>query len=208
MIRVAILAFDGVVADTFPLRAYALAEAIAAECVPVTAADVLPYLPGRSLREAAIEAIHRVPVLQQPRFRDDVTLHDLVALRAQRSWSAAAAQGVPLQPGVMAAVPLQLARGRRLVLRSDSQRREVELLLQLAGLEDSVLFVRCADDAPRVMGATSLEASHRAIAARLDAQRIGRDERVAVEYDAHSAAQAAPFVHASSAILQEAWLTG
>ena len=161
MIRVAILAFDGVVADTFPMRAYALAEAISAECVPVTAADVLPYLPGRSLREAAIEAMHRVPVLQPPRFRDDVTLHDLVALRAQRSWSAAAAQGVPLQPGVMAAVPLQLARGRRLVLRSDSQRREVELLLQLAGLEDSVLFVRCADDAPRVMGATSLEGGAR-----------------------------------------------
>ncbi len=191
-ISAAIVAFDGVVADTFPLRAYALADALSAECLALSAVDVMPFLPGRSLREAAIEAMHRLPALEP--FINDITLHDIVALRAQRSWSAAAAQGVPLREGVLPTLLQRVAAGTRVVLRSDSQRREVEPLLRLAGLEDSISFVRCSDDAPRVAGATTLVSSYEAIDQRLSRQQIARHERIAVEYDDAASALAAQFV--------------
>jgi len=203
--RVTILAFDGIVADTIPLRATALAEAITLECtlqeIDVHAHDMLPVLhalmPGRTFSEAMCVAIEQLPVLQHERIRHDVTVHDLTALRAQRTWSAMASHGVPLHDGVLKWLQATMSRGLRVVLRSDSQRREVEPVLRLAGLEDSMLFLRCADDLPRFAGSSMLQASYAAIDARLDRQRLPRTQRVAVEADSETADFALGFAETS-----------
>lgn len=199
--RVVIVAFDGIIADTLPPRAQALADAIAAECtgldITVHAGDLpallLPLLPGRTLSECVAAAVNALPVLQHARLRDDLTLHDLIALRAQNAWATAVAHGIPLREGVAARMAGMVSQGVRIVMRSDSQRREVEPLLRLANLEDSTLFLRCADDLPRRVGVTSLQASFEAIDARLDRQRLSREQRDAVEVSDGTAAFALGF---------------
>ncbi|WP_411278476.1 hypothetical protein [Gemmatimonas sp.] len=193
--RVTIIAFDGIVADTIPLRATALAESIRWGCasldIEVHAHDILPvlhaWLPGLTFNEAMSVAIEQLPALRHERIRNDVTLHDLIAMRAQRAWSAVAAHGVALRDGVLSRLETAVARGLRMVLRSDSQRREVEPVLRLAGLEDCMLFLRCADDLPRLAAVPTLQASYDAIDARLDRLRIPRTQRDAVEVS-HEAA--------------------
>lgn len=133
---------------------------------------LLPLVPGRTFTESMAVAVESIPALQHERMRDDVTMHDIIAWRAQHAWATIVAHGVPLQDGVLARWKSLVARGVRIVLRSDSQRREVEPLLRLAGLEDSMLFLRCADDLPRRAGATSLQASYEAIRTRLERVRV------------------------------------
>jgi beta-phosphoglucomutase-like phosphatase (HAD superfamily) len=196
VIRVAVMAFDGIVADTLPLRALALAEAFestinvegAASPWVVPAAELLPLLPGRTFGESMAVAMEQLPALHAAPVRTDLTLHDIIALRAQRAWSMASAHGVPLRPDIVAHIRREAARGVRIVLRSDSQRREVEPLLRLAGLEDHILFLRASDDMPRASGVTSLQASYGAIDARLDRLRLVRAQRVVIEVDSRTAA--------------------
>ena len=203
--RVTIVAFDGIVANTLPLRTTALADAIALECVTlglsVHARDLfsllLPLLPGRTFNETMAVAVAGLPALQHEQIRDDLTLHDLIAMRAQRAWSAVVAHGVPLHDGVLSRLQAHVGRGLRIVLRSDSQRREVEPLLRLAGLEDSMLFLRCADDLPRLAGVSSLRASYEAIDARLDRHRLPHAQRIAVEVNAEKATFALGFAASS-----------
>ena len=199
--RVVIIAFDGIVADTLPLRAKALADAIARECtildITVGAVELqamlLPRLPGRTLQECATAAVTELPVLQHERLRHDLTAHDLIAMRAQNAWSATVAHGIPLREGVGLRIATMVARGVRVVMRSDSHRREVEPILRLASLEDSTLFVRCADDLPHRAGVTSLRASFEAIDTRLERQRLPREQRDAVEVADGTAAFALGF---------------
>ena len=62
--RVTIVAFDGIIADTLPLRAGALASAITLECatlgVTVDADELrrrwLPLVPGRTFTESMVVA--------------------------------------------------------------------------------------------------------------------------------------------------------
>ncbi len=196
--RVIIVAFDGIVADTLPRRATALADAITGEgavaATDINARDLLTLLPGRTFAESMAAAIDVLPALQHDRLRHDVTGHDLIVLRAQRSWAAAVAHGVPLRDGVADRLQAAVARGVRIVLRSDSQRREVEPLLRLAGLEDVMLFLRCADDLPRLAGVTSLQSSYEAITARLERQRLPRTLRTAIEVDREATTMALGFV--------------
>ena len=207
--RVTIVAFDGIVANTLPLRTTALADAIAFECVTlglsVHAHDLfpllLPLLPGRTFNETMAVAVAGLPALQHEQIRDDLTLHDLIALRAQRAWSAMVAHGVPLHDGVLSRLQAHVGRGLRIVLRSDSQRREVEPLLRLAGLEDSMLFLRCADDLPRLAGVSALRASYDAIDARLDRHRLPHAQRIAVEVSAEIATFALGFAATSRTAL-------
>ena len=203
--RVTVVAFDGIIADTLPSRAKALADALAdalaQECaLPGITADahevsalliplLLPVLPGRTFDETIAVAVDTIPALQHERIRHDLTMHDLIALRAQRTWSATAAHGVPLCDGMHSRWHTAVARGNRLVVRSDSQRRDVEPLLRLAGLDDSMLLLRCADDQPRRAGVSSLQASYDAIDARLERLRIPWTQRDAVEVPGGAAAQ-------------------
>ncbi len=203
--RVTIVAFDGIVANTLPLRTTALADAIAFECVTlglsVHAHDLfpllLPLLPGRTFNETMAVAVAGLPALQHEQIRDDLTLHDLITMRAQRAWSAMVAHGVPLHDGVLSRLQAHVGRGLRIVLRSDSQRREVEPLLRLAGLEDSMLFLRCADDLPRLAGVSSWRASYEAIDARLDRHQLPHAQRIAVEVNAEKATFALGFAATS-----------
>ncbi len=203
--RVTIVAFDGIVANTLPLRTTALADAIAFECVTLGLSVhahelfplVLPLLPGRTFNETMAVAVAGLPALQHEQIRDDLTLHDLIAMRAQRAWSAMVAHGVPLHDGVLSRLQAHVGRGLRIVLRSDSQRREVEPLLRLAGLEDSMLFLRCADDLPRLAGVSSWRASYEAIDARLDRHRLPHAQRIAVEVNAEKATFALGFAATS-----------
>ena len=203
--RVTIVAFDGIVANTLPLRTTALADAIAFECVTLGLSVhahelfplLLPLLPGRTFNETMAVAVAGLPALQHEQIRDDLTLHDLIAMRAQRAWSAMVAHGVPLHDGVLSRLQAHVGRGLRIVLRSDSQRREVEPLLRLAGLEDSMLFLRCADDLPRLAGVSSWRASYEAIDARLDRHRLPHAQRIAVEVNAEMATFALGFAATS-----------
>lgn len=188
MIRATVIAFDGLVADTLPRRAQALAGAITAHGVAVTASELMPLMPGRAFAESVAEAMQQLAALRQSPLVHDVTLHDVIVMQAQQQWSATAAHGVPLCEGIVPKLLRQVAGGMRVVLRSDSQRREVEPLLRLAQLEDSIAFARCSDDAPRVPGASTLVSSYHAISDRLHRQRIASHEWTAVEYNQVSVA--------------------
>jgi beta-phosphoglucomutase-like phosphatase (HAD superfamily) len=159
--RALILAFDGVLFDTIPARVAALCEALSAEGLPCDADAVRSVLPGRALAEA----LHQLDPSPQ-----DHTQHDLVLLRAQRLYAGIIAHGVPLLHEGQQAMRDALAQGHLVVLRSDSERRHVEPLLALSGLDSQVSLLRCADDPPRGAGST-LARSHAAIDVRL--QRLG-----------------------------------
>ena len=195
--HVTVVAFDGIIADTIPRRARILAEAIAQECAALDVAIhalvlsslLLPLLPGRTFHECLVVAVDQIPALHHERLRHDFTAHDIMAMRAQRDWAKAAAHGVPLRDGVLDHLHTLTAHGVRFVVRSDSQRREVEPLLRLAGLDDRMLLLRCADDPPRRAGVTSVQASYDAIEARLERLRIPWVQRDAVEVPGGAAAR-------------------
>ena len=206
--HVTIVAFDGIIADTLPPRALALADAAVVECaalgVSLHAHDlveaVASLLPGRTFIEAVTVAVRQLPFLQHPRIQHDLTAHDLIAMRAQRAWAQAVAHGVALCDGVIDRVHHEVAHGRRMVVRSDSQRREVEPLLRLAGLEDIMMFVRCSDDVPHSPVGPTLRASYEAISARLERQGVRRVQRDAVEADNENATFALEFVATSRTV--------
>ena len=205
--RVTIVAFDGIVADTIPLRATALSQAMVQLCaevgVALTVHDLLPVvhtlMPGRTFQEAMAAAVVQLPMWQQPPLRDDVTMHDLAVLRAHRAWSTMVAQGVPWQHGALTRLQAMVAQGLRLVVRSDSQRHEVEPVLRQADLIDGIRFLCCADDPPRRVGVSMLQTSHEAIDARLSRLGVPRAQRDLIEGNEATAAQAAGFAATSRA---------
>lgn len=181
--RAVIVAFDGVLADTLPLRAHALVDAANAEGLRLTAEHALVALPGRTLLEAAL-------ALFPHHAAHDPTLPELVALRAQRSVRQLVQHGVPMRPDVLRLMQQAAVRGVRLVLRADSERRDVEPLLDMAGVEHVLSFVRCSDDQPRSTD-SSLARSWRAIDARLRAMRLEPTARTAWETAAAETVRAA-----------------
>lgn len=183
-----IIAFDGLVADTLPARALALSEAITAEWGPFGHEQAAALLPGRSMPEAVDAALAAFPDVAS-----DHTLRDLATMRAQRRCTGAFAQGMPFAPAAIAWLTAQRERGTRLILRTDSTRRDVEPLLQLGALDLLFAAVRCADDLPRVPMITTLESSYRAIDARLSAMTPGA-HRTAIEPSPEGVAVAANFV--------------
>ena len=172
-----IVAFDGLVADTLDLRADAIAATLGAEGIAVTPDRIRHALPGRALFET-------VELLLGP---TDPTLADVVVLRAQQHISERMAQGVALTPNARVWIDVQQSAGARLVLRADSVRRDVERVLQLTDLEPAFTMVRCADDAPRIRGASTLDSAYGEITRRLDASRVSTG-RTAFELGAYAVA--------------------
>jgi beta-phosphoglucomutase-like phosphatase (HAD superfamily) len=173
-----ILAFDGVLADTLGIRADAIVQILHDEQIPSLMDTVRAALPGRSLYET----------IEHVAASDDIKLMDLMTLRAQRLVSARLAQGVSLDDTLTGW--LHTSRSNtRVVLRADSIRADVERVLAMTPLADRFATIRCADDAPRIVGASSLESSYAAIA-----QRLGRlsaaTERTATELTAIEATAA------------------
>ena len=168
----AIFAFDGILAATIPLRAQALVLSADAEGHVIDAAHAARVLPGRTLLEAAAALL--------PQAQHDPTLAELVALRAQRSYRALVAHGVSFDRNALALLHDAVRRGDRIVVRADSERRDVEPLLALAGLEHVVHLLRTSDDPPRGAG-PSLTRSWQAIDQRLNSMSLRADRRTAWE---------------------------
>lgn len=181
-----ILAFDGALADTLPLRAHAIADACAAEFHPRTPEQVRAIIAGRTMLEASL-------ALFPAEASSDPTLPELVALRAQRAFRHLVQHGVPLRADIVRHIQDAVVQGTRIVVRADSERRDVEPLLAMASLEHQVSLLRCSDDAPRGPGA-SIGRSWQAIDVRLTAMQQPAAERIAWETGESTAAAARPFV--------------
>lgn len=189
MIRAFIIAFDGGLARNSALRVHALLDAAAAEAHPLDAAAVAAVLPGRTFLEAALTLCHELAAT-------DPTVPELMALRAQRGYRALVQHGVSFHAELMAQVHTASAAGHRVIVRADSERRDVEPLIMLAGVEHMITLLRCSDDAPRGAGA-SLRRSWEAVHARLDNMGVGVTERTAFETSRETADTAAPFVQST-----------
>lgn len=172
-----ILAFDGVLFDTLPARTAALHEALAAEGMHFSESLVREALPRRAMAEA-LQQLDPAP--------QDFTQHDLVLLRAQRLYAGIIAHGVPLLPDGLAALREAAAAGHKVVLRSDSERRHVEPLLALSGLDAQVSLLRCADDPPRGAG-SSFDRSWQHIDERLQRLGVAQTQRIVHELSGSSA---------------------
>ena len=191
-----VVAFDGQVVDTLPLRGRALEEAIAS-----VAGDTIGHagsgsagsattgsetskraiddwtrhpIAGRDFAEAARSILERqghepaVPELALE------TLVDLVALDAGRRYSASLSHGVALASGA-AELLAELQRSGRVVARADSARRDVSAILALGALDHEFTFIRCSDDAPRLPGRSTRESSMAAISTRVQPAGALRD---------------------------------
>jgi hypothetical protein len=123
----------------------------------------------------------------------DPTLPELIALRAQRRYRHLVQHGLPLHADGVQQVREQAARGVRIVLRADSERREVEPLIAMAGFGHLVSVLRCSDDAPHTRE-PSLVRSWHAIAERLQGMRVPVTECTVCESSAETAAVARGFI--------------
>lgn len=184
--RALVVAFDGVLADTLPLRAHALADACAAEFNPRSVEQALTLLPGRTLLEASL-------ALFPDHAASDPTLPELVALRAQRAYRHLVQHGVSLRADVITRLREASSLGTRVIVRADSERRDVEPLLAMVGLDHAINVLRCSDDAPRGPGA-SLVRSWQAIGDRLHGMQISMTARTTIETNLETLAVARPFV--------------
>lgn len=184
-----VLAFDGIVADTLTLRRDALIASARAEQWMLSQSRAEELLPGRTLQECLLQLFteqanqlannvdHDQPHVTVNDPNVDHALVDLVALRADRMVAERMRQGVMLVVGAQERIRVCQAAGTRLVLRSDGWRRDVEPALAQLGLELAFTFARCADDLPRVAGASSVGSSYAAIVHRLDTLRVSTERR-------------------------------
>ncbi len=190
--RALIVAFDGLIADTHVARTLAIGDALAAEGTPSDSEYVASLVLGRSLDETVEAVLHADAAARGAAV--DHTTRDLTVLRARRAYSAMTAHGLPLRPDAVAWITAHAARGARVVLRADSARVDVELLLRLSGLADVVAFTRCADDLPHTRGESSVRSAWRAIAARCAALRLDLSACRALEPSAEGTAAAHAYV--------------
>ena len=193
-----VLAFDGIVADTLPLRASALGSALSAltsfsaeQTGTRTDESLQRAIAGRTFAEAARALLAAGSADGDEAERE--TLVDLVAMDAGRRYSAMLSSGVSLCPGATALLT-ELASTGKVVARADSIRRDVEAILGFAAIESGFTFVRCSDDMPRSPGLSSLEGSWQAIDRRLRASGVEVDRRIAIEVAGTAADAARPFV--------------
>lgn len=169
-----IVAIDGLLFDTLPLRATAITEAFAAEGATIDRRHVLTVLPSRSIAEAvqeiALTCLGTSRTAAQTLL--DATVLDLVTMRAERAEAGIASHGALLNMELGAKLR-RCALVTRVVLRSDSTRHVAERLLILAGLDDVIAFTRCADDhshsSRNTIDGTSAERSYAHIVHRLTA---------------------------------------
>jgi beta-phosphoglucomutase-like phosphatase (HAD superfamily) len=160
-----VIAFDGVLFDTLDARAEALSNALSADGVQLSSDAVRDTVEGRTFPEA-VRALLPTDSL-------DETALDLASLRAERAFNALAAGGLALNTRARD-VLLRAATVTRIVLRADSNRREVDALLNLAGLDVAVSMTRCSDDPLHIAtqpasarAANSLERSYDSIKRRM-----------------------------------------
>ena len=133
------LEFDDVIADTRALRVAALRSALGAGGVSLTDDLYDASCAGLSFAAAARAACRAM------RAETDETALELAALRADREYAARTAQGLALAAG--AGAFLRGAAGAaRLGVVTRSARRDVSLVLSLAGLDDAFECVVTEED--------------------------------------------------------------
>jgi hypothetical protein len=191
--RALVVAFDGGLFDTLPLRSRALCTAWRdhAGGGDVAADERLHRaLAGRTFDEALDWLAAEWPEHEwHHALAADPSLHTLVGLAASRAYSAQLAQGAPLRGEVLQAVQRQAAAGARIVVRADSPRRDVEPILALASLEPVISLLRCSDDqqgARAASGGVPIEFSRRTM---LGSWRVVHErlEKLAIPVTARSA---------------------
>jgi beta-phosphoglucomutase-like phosphatase (HAD superfamily) len=166
MVDGVLLDWEDVLVDTGTSRRDSLLRALADEGVHFDPLAFDERCRGHSVHDAASAAVGGADF--------DPTLIDLVALRAQRDFTARIAQGFALRPG--AARMLELAQLRApIAIVTAAGRDETDAALRLAGLHDSCAAVVTADD---VMGSAPLRAQYEKALAHLARRRPVRPEHV------------------------------
>lgn len=126
-VPVLLVEFEGVLADTAAMRQAALVETLAADGIVLTGEhDAL--IAGRTMEDAIRRVREAVGA------SDDPTAVELARLRGERSFATRLGKGVMLQRGTRATLE-RLAVIARLALVTRASRREVEFVLNLAGLD-------------------------------------------------------------------------
>ncbi|HET7187792.1 MAG TPA: HAD hydrolase-like protein [Gemmatimonadaceae bacterium] len=133
-----LLEWEAVLADTGSARRDALLRALADEGVPWTAAAYDACCGGLDVRAAAARGLAAAG-------RDDATLADIVALRANRAFGEWLSRGFVLQPDVREQLEAMEPR-TRLAIVTRAGRAETETALRLVGLDRSVGIVVTADE--------------------------------------------------------------
>lgn len=178
-----LLEWEGVLADTGSARRDALLRALADEGVPWTAAAYDACCGGLDVRAAAAQALAAAA-------RDDVTLAEIVSLRASRAFTEWLGQGFLLMPDVMARLEA-LAPRTRLAIVTRAGRAETDAALRLSGLDRVVGIVVTADDVTDLPPAPALYERALAQLSRRGAVRADRVVAVVRAPDAVAAARAA-----------------
>lgn len=135
-----LLEFEGVVADTFRARREALDTALATEGVVLADEEYWDLCAGWP-NAAAVRA-----VAQERQLALDETALDLLALAADRAYTAHVGKGVILIDGARPALE-RLAGRARVAIVSRLRRSDLDVLISLAKLDHVFTFVIGAEDA-------------------------------------------------------------
>ncbi len=135
-----LMEFEGVPADTGAARQEALTSVIREEGVVVSEAEYRTACAGRSTTEAvrAIVALRSLTM--------DETAIDLLILRVGRVYAAHLSKGVTLVDGAREMVK-RLAARARLGIVTRANRRDVDFVIALAGLDHAFTCIIAAEDA-------------------------------------------------------------
>jgi beta-phosphoglucomutase-like phosphatase (HAD superfamily) len=137
--RALIFDFDGVLADSEPLHLAAFQRALAPEGIVLTREDYYASYLGYDDGDAIAVALRRH---RQP--DDGARVRALMARKAEH-FLALVGAGVPLFPGA-AALVREAAAHVPLAIGSGALRREIELILNRAGLRDCFAAIVSAED--------------------------------------------------------------
>lgn len=131
--------FEGVLADTLPLRRAAMRRSLADDGLTLGDEEWSAHCHGLMTSEAVqrLNAARGDPL--------DATAMELVALRADRYFADRAARGLSLQAGAYSLVGALAGRARMAIVTRAS-RREVDFVLRLAGLEHAFQCIVTAED--------------------------------------------------------------
>ena len=139
MFDVILFEIEGVLAETRGLRRDALVRSLAEDGVGISPAEYDAVCAGFPVRQGALTAL-AVRSMQ----RDDTGV-DLIAHRAEKLFAEAAGQGLSMVPGALQFVETA-SQTSRLGIVTRANRREVDLVLDMAGLDTTFEVVITTDD--------------------------------------------------------------
>ncbi len=158
-----VIAFDGLIADTLPVRLTAVNQGLAAAQLPAVSSSDTDLIAGRTLAEAIRHCVSRSAIPA------DETAIDLATLAAESAYSSLHRQAGVLIPEALDWFTRASAH-YRLVVRSDGLRSYAERIVETAGLTSMIAFLRCSDDGSLQPGQpSSFAQSYSAISERVSA---------------------------------------